>query len=96
MCLLFLLARELENESDLSLYCLSLKTSRYAHFGDNRLTVYGIRLTAFMLPLQQKFKFQNIRHTAFHIQIATFEIRITIYVPEAYCPKSSLPLVKSG
>ena len=51
VCLLFLLARELENESDLSLYSLSLKTSRYAHFGDNRLTVYGIQLVTFMLSL---------------------------------------------
>ncbi|KAH9716659.1 CRM domain-containing protein [Citrus sinensis] len=47
--------RELENELDLSLYSLSSKTSRYAHFGDNQLTVYGIWLAAFMLPLQQRF-----------------------------------------
>ena len=47
-----LLARELENELDLSLYSLNSKTSRYAHFGDNWLTVYGIRLAAFILPLR--------------------------------------------
>ena len=56
----FFLARELDNELNLNLHSLSSKTSRYAHFGDNWLTVYGIRLTAFMLPLQQKFEFQNI------------------------------------
>ena len=51
---LFMLAKITKNELDLSLYSLNSKTSRYAHFGDNRLTIYGIRLAAFMLPLQQK------------------------------------------
>ena len=89
VCFLFMLAREIENELDLSLYSLSSKTSRYAHFVDNRLTVYGIQLAAFMLPLQQKFKFQNIRHAA-------YDIRIAVYAPKAYCPKSGLPLIISG
>lgn len=62
VCFLFMLARELENELDLSLYSFSSKTSRYAHFGHSRLAVYGIRLAAFMLLLRQKFEFQNIRH----------------------------------
>ena len=57
VCFLFMLARELENELDLSLYSLSSKTSRYVHFGDNRLTVYGIRLVAFMIPLHHIFEF---------------------------------------
>ena len=30
---------------------------RYALFGDNRLTTFGIRLAAFMLPLQNIFEF---------------------------------------
>ena len=51
VCFLFMFAREIENELDLSLYSLSKKTSRYAHFGHNRLTVYGIRLAVCMLPL---------------------------------------------
>ena len=79
VCFFILLARELENELDLSLYSLSSKTSRYVRFGDNRLTVYGIRLAAFMLPLQHNFEFQNIRHAAFHIWIAAFEIRIAAF-----------------
>ena len=103
LCALVYACQDYKNEMDLSLYSLNSKTSRYAHFGDNRLTVYGIWLAAFMLPLHQKFKFQNIQHAAFHIRIAAFEIRIAafeiriaVYVPEAYCPKSSLSLVKSG
>ena len=78
---LFLFAWITKNELDLSLYSLSSKISRYAHFGHNRLTVYGIRLAAFMLPLQQKFEFQNMRHAA-------YDIWIVVYTPEAYCPKS--------
>ena len=96
VCFLILLAREFENEFDLSLYSLKSKTSRYAYFGHNQLTVYGIQLAAFMLLLHQKFEFQSIRHTALHIWIAAFKIRIAIYDLEAYCPKFSLPLVKSG
>ena len=72
-----MLARELENELNLSLYSLSSKTSRYAHFDHNRLAVYGIRLAAFMLPLRQKFKFQNIRHALFEIRIAVYHIRLS-------------------
>ena len=97
-----MLAKITKNELDLSLYSLNSKTSHSAHFGDNRLIVYGIRLAAFMLPLQKKFKFQNIRHAAFHIRLAAFEIRlaafeirlaafeirIAAFIPEAYCPKS--------
>ena len=56
-----------------------------------------------MLPLRQKFEFQNIRHAAFHIRLAAFEIqiaaceiRIAVYAPEAYCPKSGLPFTISG
>ena len=56
VCFFILLVRALENELDLSLYSLNSKTSRYAHFGDNRLTVYEIRLAAFMLPLHHIFK----------------------------------------
>ena len=52
VCFLFMLARGLENELDLSLYSLSSKTSRYEHFSHNRLTVYGIRFAAFMLLLR--------------------------------------------
>ena len=76
---LFLLAKITKNELVLSLYSLSSKTSRYAHFGHNQLTVYGIRLAAFILPLRQKFEFQNIRHAIFHIRIAACEIRIVVY-----------------
>ena len=89
VCFLFLLASELENELDLSIYNLSLKTSYYMFSDDNRLAVFKIRLAAFMLPLQQKFEFQNIRHAAYHIQIV-------VYAPEAYCPKSGLSLTISG
>ena len=96
VCFLFLLTRELENELDLSLYSLSPKTSRYVFSDDNRLAAFGFRLVAFMLPLQQKFEFQNIRHAAFHIRLAAleirlaaFEIRIAAFIPVAYCPKSS-------
>ena len=49
-----------------------------------------------MLPLRQKFEFQNIWHAAFEIRIATSEIRIAVYAQEAYCPKSSLPFTISG
>ena len=98
-----MLARELENELDLSLYSLSSKTSRYAHFGHSRLAVYGIRLAAFMLSLRQKFEFQNIWHAAFHIQLTAFEIRIAaceiriaVYASEAYCPEFRLPFIISG
>ena len=70
LCAFFIfLAGELENELDLSLYSLSSKTSRYAYFGDNRLPIYGIQLAAFMLPLQKKFEFQNIRYAAYEIRI---------------------------
>ena len=47
-----MLARELENELDLSLYSLNPKTSRYVFSDDNWLAAFGIRLAAFMLPLQ--------------------------------------------
>ncbi|KAH9753337.1 Xanthotoxin 5-hydroxylase CYP82C4 [Citrus sinensis] len=40
-----------------------------------------------MLPLQPKFKFLNIRYTA-------YEIRIAVYTPEAYCPTTGLPFVR--
>ncbi|KAH9686773.1 3-oxo-Delta(4,5)-steroid 5-beta-reductase [Citrus sinensis] len=66
---------------------LSAKTSRYALFGHNRLTVYGIRLAACMLPLQPKFEFLNLRYAA-------YEIRIAVYAPEAYCPTTGLPFVR--
>ena len=49
VCFFILLTRELENELDLSLYSLSSKNNRYAQFGDNQLTVYGIRLAAFVI-----------------------------------------------
>ena len=98
---LFMLAKITKNELDLSLYSLNSKTSRYALFGHNRLTVYGIWLAAFMLPLRQKFKFQNIRYVAFHIWLAAFEIRnaaceirIAVYTPKAYCPTTGLPFVR--
>ena len=55
VCFLILLARELENELDLSLYSLSSKTSRYAHFGRNRITGYGHSDFRLMLPLQPQF-----------------------------------------
>ena len=96
VCFFILLARELENELDLSLYSLSSKTSRYAHFGDNQLTVYGLPVSRLMLPLQPKFEFLNIRYATCEIQIAAFEIRIAVYVPEAYCPKYGLSLVNYG
>ena len=96
-----MLARELGNELDLSLYSLSSKTSRYAHFGRNRVTIYEIRLAAFMLSLRQKFEFQNIRYAAFHIRLAAFEIRIAackiqiaIYALEAYCPTTGFLFVR--
>ena len=84
-----MLARRLQNELDLSLCSLSPKTSRYVFSDDNRLVTFGIRLAAFMLPLQQKFEFQNIQHAA-------YDIRIAVYAPEAYCPKSGLMLTISG
>ena len=68
LCALVLLAKITKNELVLSLYSLSSKTSRYAHFGHNRLTIYGIWLAAFMLPLRQKFEFQNIRLAACEIR----------------------------
>ena len=52
VCFLFLLARELENEFDLSLYSLSSKISCYVFYNDNRLAAFGIRLAAFMLPIE--------------------------------------------
>ena len=55
VCFLFLLVGELENELDLSLYSLSSKTSRYAHFGRNRITGYGHPEFRLMLPLQPQF-----------------------------------------
>lgn len=55
VCFLFLLVGELENELDLSLYSLSSKTSRYVHFGHNRLTVFGHPVSRLMLPLQPQF-----------------------------------------
>ena len=55
-----MLAKITKNELDLSLSSLNSKTSRYAHFGDNRFTVYEIRLATFMLLLQQIFEFWNI------------------------------------
>ena len=53
--LFILLAKELENELDLGLYSLSSKTSHYAHFAHNRLTVYGHSVSRLMLPLQPQF-----------------------------------------
>ena len=91
------------NISCVHFYILSSKTNRYALFGHNRLTVYGIRLATFMLVLRQKFKFQNIQHVAFYIRLAAFEIRIAaceiriaVYAPEAYCPKSGLSFTIPG
>ena len=55
VCFLFMLAGDSENELDLSLYSLSSKTSRYAHFGHNRLTVYGHPVSRLMLLLQPQF-----------------------------------------
>ena len=52
LCALVYACKVTKNELDLSLYSLNSKTSRYAHFGDNRLIVYGIRSAAFMLLLQ--------------------------------------------
>ena len=49
---LFLLAKITKNELVLSLYSLSSKTSRYAHFGHNRLAVYGHPVSRLMLPLK--------------------------------------------
>ena len=76
VCFLILLARELENELDLCLYSLSSKTSCYAHFGDNRLTVYGHPVSHLMLLLQPIFEFLNIWYAAYEIQRA-------VHVPEA-------------
>ena len=52
VCFLFMLVGELEIELDLSSYSLSSKTSRYAHFGRNRITGYGHPEFRLMLPLQ--------------------------------------------
>ena len=52
VCFLFLLVGGLENEFDLSFYNWSSKTSRYAHFGDNQLTIYEHPVSRLMLPLQ--------------------------------------------
>ena len=54
---LFMLAKITKNELDLSLYNLNPKTSHYEFSDDNRLAAFGIRLSAFMLPLQQIFEF---------------------------------------
>ena len=90
MCaFLFLLAGEIENELDFSLYSLSSKTSCYAHFGDKWLTIYGHPVSRLMLLLHPKFEFLNIRYAAYEIQIA-------VYVPEAYCPNSVYRLSGSG
>ena len=51
VCFFILLARELENELDLSLYSLNPKTSRYVFPDDNRLAAFRIQLATFMLPL---------------------------------------------
>ena len=50
-----MLVGEVENELDLSLYSLSSKTSRYAHFGCNRIAGYGYLEFRLMLPLQPQF-----------------------------------------
>ena len=89
VCFLILLARESENELDLSLYSLSSKTSRYAHFGDKRFTVYGHPVSRLMLPLQPKFEFLNIRYAA-------CEIQIVVYVLEVFCPNLVCHLSGSG
>ena len=52
VCFLFLLAKILENELDLSLYSLSSKINRYEFSDNNRLAAFGIWLAAFMLPSQ--------------------------------------------
>ena len=39
----------------LDLHSLSSKTSRYAHFGHNRLTVYRHPVSRLMLALQPQF-----------------------------------------
>ena len=52
VCFLFLLAREIESELN-----LSPKTSRYVFFDDNQLAAFEIQLATFILPLQQKFEF---------------------------------------
>ena len=52
VCFLFLLVGVIENELDLSSYSLTSKTSRYAHFGRNRITGYGYPEFCLMLPLQ--------------------------------------------
>ena len=41
LCALVLACLDPKNELVLSLYSLSSKTSRYAHFGRNRITGYG-------------------------------------------------------
>ena len=54
---LFILAKIIKNELNLSLYSLISKTSRYRLFGDNWFAALWIRLAAFMLLLQQIFEF---------------------------------------
>ena len=89
VCFLILHARVIEKELDLGLYSLSSKTSRYTHFGDNQLTIYGHPVSCLMLPLQLKFEFLNMRYAACEIQIA-------VYVSEAYCPNLVYRLSGSG
>ena len=55
LCALVYACKVTKNELDLSLYSLNSKISRYAHFGHNRLTVYGHLVSRLMLPLQPQF-----------------------------------------
>ena len=75
---------ELQNELDLSSYSLTSKTSRYAHFGRNRITGYGHPKFRLMLPYSHNFEFLNIRIAA--LSHPEFRLRSV-----AYCPTTGLP-----
>ena len=87
VCFLFMLAGRIENELDLSLYSLSSKTSRYAHFGHNRLTVYGHPVSRLMLPLQPQFWISE--HAVCHLWNLVSRLSSRNILPE-----SGLPFVR--
>ena len=77
-CLLEIVG-EIENELDLSSYSLSSKTSRYAHFGRNRITGYVHPEFRLMLPLQPQIWISE--HPDFRFVTSGFPLTLSSLLP---------------
>ena len=90
-----------KNELVLSLYSLNSKTSRYAHFGRNRITGYGHPEFRLMLPLQPQIWISE--HPDFRLRSVAYcsttgfpfvRIRLAAFNSDKLCLKFGLPFVR--